>query len=56
MTNNSPKASTITATAQCDYCHWQCRMSGDSPLEVATFLRARLIEHVVVCHPLGHPS
>jgi hypothetical protein len=36
----------VSATVHCDYCAWSAKMRGDTPLEVAVFLRARLIEHI----------
>jgi hypothetical protein len=40
-----------TATAKCEYCEWTaCHVGTADAVEVATFLRARLIAHVEENH------
>lgn len=41
----------FSATVSCYFCKWQATHRGDSGLEVHTFLRARIIEHVLEQHP-----
>ena len=41
----------ITAAVHCRHCQWSARCSGDSILEVATFLRSRLMDHGAAAHP-----
>lgn len=42
---------TFRAVVMCEHCTWRAKMSGDTPLEVAEFLRKTLIEHVQSVHP-----
>lgn len=45
---------TVTATATCSHCPWTAQMTGDTPKEVADFLRTLLLQHVAdLHHPVG---
>jgi hypothetical protein len=45
----------LTARAVCERCNWTVQMSGDTPEEVANFLRGRLIRHATSSHPEHYP-
>jgi hypothetical protein len=47
----TPSTERFEARASCTYCSWSAHMTGDDPIEIATFLRARIIEHVDEVHP-----
>lgn len=42
---------TVHATVTCAHCPWEARSTGDNGIEVAIFLRTRLLEHVAARHP-----
>ena len=46
-----PHEKPISALAMCTYCSWRARMTGDTVLEVATFLRQLVLQHVDERHP-----
>ncbi len=42
----------MTAVVACAFCDtWSVEMRGDDHVEMATFLRARLMEHIKEQHP-----
>ena len=45
---------TVSAKAMCDYCAWSAKATGDSVIEVATFLRRLCIEHCEEQHHDEH--
>lgn len=47
-----PRPTKIRATAKCAFCSWEAVHTGEDALEVAHFLRARLIDHKREQHPL----
>jgi len=43
-----PSPSRPAAAVNCPHCMWGARMSGDSLIEIAQFLNARLTDHLDV--------
>jgi hypothetical protein len=45
-----------SAFVMCRFCGWRASLIGDSYLEIITFLRARMVEHVESAHPERVPQ